>query len=512
MSQFILAHDLGTSGNKATLFAADGRIICSTIASYKTHYFNINWAEQNPEDWWQAICLSTRALLEKSSINPASIAAISFSGHMMGCLCLDKSGNPLRPHILWADQRSQAQAAALADRISPSRFYRITGHRNSPSYGLQKLMWVRDHEPEIYEATAKVVNAKDWLVFRLTGKLYSEYSDATSMTALDLNHLKWSEEIIEAARIDGDKLPTLVASTHVAGGVTAQAAAATGLAAGTPVVMGGGDGLCGTVGAGCVKEGVVHACIGSSAWISFATDKPLYDDQMRTFNWAHIIPGMICPCGTMQTAGSAYSWLLQEIATSETEQARQTGGDAYSLVQEKISSSPPGANGVIFLPYLLGERSPRWNSDAKGTFLGIKMETRRSDLFRSVLEGVTMNLGIIVDIYRQNGYPLKDVNIIGGGAKDKIWCQMMANIWQSNIHCLKNIDEATGMGAAVTGGVGVGLYQDFSAVEQFISIAQDYHPESAAIAAYQPVKKVFDQCYQALVPVFPLLSELGSTD
>jgi xylulokinase len=332
MARYILAHDLGTSGNKATLFAESGSIIGSTIAAYETHYFNVNWAEQDPADWWKAVCDSTRELLVKSDIDPREIAAVSFSGHMMGCLCVGRDGQPLRPHILWADQRAQVQANQLLEKIPSDRFYKIVGHRCSPSYSLAKLMWVRDYESDIYQQTYKMIHAKDWLVFKLTDVILSEYSDASGTNALDLNTLDWSDEIIAASGIARDKFPDLVPSTHIAGSVTAAAALATGLAEGTPVVMGGGDGLCGTVGAGCIKEGIVHTCLGSSSWVSFAADKPLFDDQQRTFNWVHMIPGMYCPCGTMQAAGSSVSWLKREIATLETEQAKAAGISPYDLM------------------------------------------------------------------------------------------------------------------------------------------------------------------------------------
>ena len=248
--KYIIAHDLGTSGNKATLFREDGQMVTSETFAYGCHYFNANWAEQDPEDWWRAICETSRNLIAKANIDASEIAAISFSGQMMGCLCVDRAGNPLRPSIIWADQRAQKQAEAINEQISLYDFYHIAGHRNAASYGLQKLMWVRDNEPEVYAKTYKTLNAKDFIVLRLTGKFYTEPSDATSNSCIDLNTLQWSEEIVKASGIDGEMLPEIVPSTFVAGGVTKWAAEQTGLKEGTPVVMGGGDGLCSNVGAG----------------------------------------------------------------------------------------------------------------------------------------------------------------------------------------------------------------------------------------------------------------------
>jgi xylulokinase len=504
----ILVHDLGTSSNKATLFSEDGRLVCSAVAPYPTRYFNGNWAEQDPSDWWEAICSSSRSLLEQSSIKPGEIAVVCFSGHMMGCLCVDRNGVPLRPHILWADQRAQEQASRIQESIAPERFYRITGHRNSASYGLQKLLWIRDHQPEIYEATAWMLNAKDWLVFRFTGRIMTEYSDASGTNAFDLNRMDWSEEILTTAGIDAGMFPPLVPSTHVAGYVTNEAASQTGLPPGTPVVVGGGDGLCATVGAGCIEEGIAHGCIGTSAWISFAASKPLFDPQMRTFNWAHLVPGMICPCGTMQTAGSAYAWLKREICTSEMERAERNRCDPHELISQEISESPQGSRGVVFLPYLIGERSPHWNPKARGAFIGIGLETRRSDVLRSVLEGITMNLGLIVEIFRDSGFPLPSIRMIGGGAKDSEWCRMMSDIWQTQIVRHNDLEEATSRGAAVTAGVGIGLYRDFHAIDRFLHTSEVLSPDSAALETYRHPKMIFEQSYRALLPIFQNMAQL----
>ena len=499
--KYIIAHDLGTSGNKATLFSEEGKLIGSTVYAYGCHYFNDNWAEQSPEDWWKSICDTTRGLIAKTGIDNRDIAAVSFSGQMMGCLCVDKSGTPLRPSIIWADQRAQAQQDAIGAHISLSDYYHIAGHRNSASYGLQKLMWVRDNEPDIYKQTYKTLNAKDYIVLKLTGKFCTEPSDASSNACVDLKTLGWSEKIVDISGVDPDKLPEIVPSTHVAGGVTREAAEATGLAVGTPVVMGGGDGVCANVGAGSVKPGQTFSYVGSSSWIASTSDVPVFDDQMRTVTWAHVVPGMYAPNGTMQSAGGSYAWLKNQVCKFETAEAEKLGVSAYDLINREIEQSPIGANGVIFLPYLLGERAPRWNPDAKAAFLGLKMENERRDMLRSVLEGVTMNLGIILEVLR--GYmPIDEILVIGGGAKGAVWRQMMADVYNARIKVPVLLEEATSMGAAVTGGVGVGLFQDFDAIDRFIEINTVQEPDPASVAAYGPVKEMFELCYQSLLPVY----------
>ena len=499
--KYIIAHDLGTSGNKATLFSEEGKLIGSTVYGYGCHYFNNNWAEQDPEDWWRAVCDTTRSLIAKTGIDKNDVAVVSFSGQMMGCLCVDKSGTPLRPSIIWADMRAQAEQDAIAEHISMRDFYYITGHRNAASYGVQKLMWVRNNQPDIYKQTYKVLNSKDYIVLKLTGKFVTETSDAAGNGCVDLKTLSWSDKILDVTGIDAEKFPKIMPSTHVAGGVTPEAAQATGLAVGTPVVLGGGDGLCANVGAGSVRAGQAYACIGSSAWLASTCDEPVFDEQMRIVTWAHIVPGKYSPNGVMQTAGLSYSWLKNQICRFESAEAERLGVSAYDLINAEIQKSPIGANGIIFLPYMLGKRSPRWNPDAKGAFLGLKMENSREDMLRAVLEGITLNLGAILDIFRQS-MTVDELLVIAGGAKGAVWRQMMADIFNARIKVPAILEEANSMGAAVTGGVGVGLFRDFDAIERFNEIVAVHEPNPDAVKAYAPMKDMFETCYEAMLPVY----------
>jgi xylulokinase len=506
MAKYILAHDLGTSGNKATLFSENGKMVGSYVSSYDTNYFNGTWVEQDAEDWWNAVCISSKNLIGTLGIEASDIAVVSFSGQMMGCLCVDKFGNPLRKSIIWADQRAQKQALQIGECISQKDFYHIVGHRNTASYGIQKLMWVRDNEPEIYEQTYKTLNAKDFIVFRLTGKFYTEYSDGNSNGCFDLVNLKWSDQIIEYAGIDPDKLPELKPSTFVAGGVTKKASEETGLAVGTPVVLGGGDGVTANVGAGSISPGKTYCCMGTSAWITTTTEKPIFDDEMRTVTWAHAIPGLYAPNGTMQSAGGAYSWAKNTLCKMEVYDAKVHGKSPYDYMNAQIEKSPVGSNGVIFLPYILGERAPRWNPDARGAFIGLKSENQEGDMLRSVLEGVTMNLSIILDILREH-VTIDEIMAIGGGAKGAVWRQIMADVYDAKIIVPSLLEEAGSMGAAVIGGVGVGLFKDFNVINNFLEISSEHMPNPDAVTAYKPVKEMFDDCYFALKDVFTKMAK-----
>ena len=505
MPPYLLAHDLGTSGNKATLFSTGGELVASRTSAYETKFFRGNRAEQEPADWWRAVRESSRALL--ADVDAGDIACVALSGQMMGCLCVDARGEPLRPSIIYCDQRAVDEADRLARALGEKAFYGIVGHRVSPSYSLEKLMWLQAHEPEVYGRTSKMLNAKDYVNLKLTGEIATDYSDASGTNAFDLNAFQWSREILDAAGVDAAMFPDVRPSTDVLGAVTREAADATGLKEGTPVVVGGGDGSCAAVGVGCIEPGKAYNYVGSSSWIAVTSKTPIVDEAMRTMNWAHVVPGYLHPAGTMQTAGASYQWLRNEVCRVEVEAAATRGVSPYELIDERIAASPPGANGLLFLPYLLGERTPRWNPHARGAFIGLSLAHKREDLLRAVLEGVTYNLAIIVEIFRKH-VPIDTVTVIGGGAKGEVWRQMMADVYDARIEKPNYLEEATSMGAAVTGGVGVGLFDGFDVIDRFLTIESVQEPIEANRARYREMMPIFEKCYHALVDVYEDLAAL----
>ena len=504
MKQYLLAHDLGTSGNKATLFDADGQMVGSETCAYDTHYFNDNWAEQDPADWWEAVCRSSRKLLAR--IDPSDVAAVGLSGQMMGCLCVDCRGRPLRPSIIYCDQRAQSQTDRMLERIDSAEMYRICGHRPSPSYSIEKLAWIKDNEPDVYAATEVMLNAKDHVNFRLTGETATDASDASGTNAFDLNSYRWSERIVEAAGVDGRMLPPVKQSTDVLGTVTRTAAEATGLREGTPVVVGGGDGVCAGVGVGCVRPGLAYNYVGSSSWIALTVEKPIPDARMRTMSWAHAVPGYLQPSGTMQTAGAALAWIKNEICKAETQWATAEAVEAYQLIDRQVESAPAGSGGLLFLPYLLGERSPRWNPNAKGAFVGLTLAHSRADVLRSVLEGITFNLEIILGIFRKE-IDIESMIVVGGGAKGAVWRQMMADIYNVEIRKPNYLEEATSMGAAIIAGIGGGLFDGFDVIDRFLEIEAVHRPDAANREVYRQMMPIFDQCYHALCDTYDRLAE-----
>lgn len=478
--QYLLAHDLGTSGDKATLFSVEGKLIASVVEGYPCHYSNGNWAEQNPEDWYAAVCKSTKKLIE--DINPAEIVGISFSGHMMGSVLLDEKGELLRSAIIWADQRATAQVQKLSDTVGDDRFYAITGNRNNPTNSICKIMWSLEHD-EVAGKLGKSVNCKDYIIYRLTGHLGTDYSDASGTGAFDINSFTWSEEVLEAAGVPISVMPECRASTDLAGTVTEEAAKLTGLAAGTPVFCGCGDGTAASVGTGMAEVGQGYLSLGTSAWISYLDDSPCLDEQQRTFNLAGMEKNRVYPIGTMQAAGSSYSWMRDQLCRAEKLDAERLGTDVYRQINDQIAQVPVGSNGVLYMPYLMGERSPWWDADIQGAFLGLKQETTHAQMLRAVMEGVSMNLALILRVFRGKR-DFDSLRIIGGGAKDTVWRQMLADVLNVRIEKLNLLEEGCSLGAAMAAGIGAGVYKDASAISKFLQVDDVREPDAERAARY----------------------------
>ena len=504
---FIIAHDLGTTGNKATLYDQDGALVGSAFYAYDTEFAHTGWAEQDPGDWWAAVCHTTRQVLAETNTPPADVACITFSGQMMGCVPLDENARHIRSAIIWADQRSTEQEAWVGERIAPEEVYQITGHRLSASYSLTKALWIRDNQPDIYAQAHKLVHAKDAMIARLTGKFVTEPSDASGMNLYDLENGDWSGPILDASGLDPAKLPDIVQSIDVVGEVLPEVAEEVGVPAGTPVVAGGGDGPCAAVGAGVISEGVAYNYVGSSSWIAIASNAPIYDPDYRTFTFGHLVPGMFTPTGTMQAAGASYQWARNELAKQEFDFAEQLGVSPYELMNLKGSKSPVGADGLVFLPYLMGERSPRWNTKARGAFVGLTIRHSQADMIRAVLEGVTFNLRVILEAFTKQGSQVEAMRLIGGGAIGRFWNQIMADIYEMPVYRLAILEEATSMGAAVAGGVGVSLYPDFSIIDQMNEIREVIQPNPDNFEAYRKNYAIFNATYDALEPIYDMIAE-----
>ena len=493
-----LAHDLGTTGDKATLVAADGTLLASVTAAYPVSWGERGKAEQHPDDWWAAFCRANHELIATSGIDPRRIAAVSFSGQMMGAALVDSNGRAVRPAVIWADTRAQTQTDRLVARVSMEEVYRTTGHRANPTYSLEKLMWIGDNEPEALQYAHRSLQAKEVIIARLTGEFVSEPSDASSTNAFDQTAGVWSDVLIEAAQVPASLFPTLVRSTDVVGTVRPEVAAEAGLPESVQVVAGGGDGPMGAFGAGILRPGHGgYAYLGSSSWVSYAAEAPLHDPDMRTMTFNHIVDGMFVPTGTMQAGGGALDWVVSSFMSSDDARFR-------TLLEEAAAVSAAD-EGLFFLPHLLGERSPYWNPNARGAFLGLTVAHSRAHMVRAVLEGIALNLRTCLDAYRDGGVNFDALQVIGGASKSPLMQQIMADYWGVRIVPSSIGDHVTSLGAAATAALGVGALSE-DEVPRFVGAAklatvhpsETPHREDRAAAHHAR----FVSGYRALEPWF----------
>lgn len=490
----LIAHDLGTTGNKASLHHDDGRLIASVTVPYPARFAAGGVAEQDPADWWDAVVAATRDLIARTATAPADVAGLVVSGQMMGAVLLDADGEPARPAIIWADTRASAQQRELEEALGAEHAYAILGHRLNPTYSLEKIMWVRDDEPDTWARVRRVCVAKDFIVLRLTGRLATDRSDASGTNAYDQRTGTWSEEVLQAARLDPALFPEILESTSIAGTLTDAAAHALGLPASVRVVMGGGDGPLAAVGSGIVApEDGAYVCLGTSSWISFAADQPLHDPAMRTFTFDNVVPSSFVPTATMQAGGASVQWIAEALSPDPAHP------DTGRLVAE--ASADIETDDLYFLPYLLGERSPIWDPDARGAFLGLARHHTRAHLVRSVLEGTAFNLLTCVHAFRASGAVIDRIDAVGGGAQSDVYLSVLADVWGVPVRRRTIVEEANSLGAAVTGAVGLGL-ADFSAARSLSEVTAEFTPDAARHAVYAERHTRFTDAYTALAPWF----------
>lgn len=509
MVGYILSHDLGTTGDKAVLFdLGENAIAASTFVGYPTTYPWPTWAEQDPRNWLRAFVLGTRHILRASKVKTERIEAVSFSGQMLGCLGVDGRGAPLAPSIIWMDQRSVKQAQCIRERIGERAYYEITGNRISPTYTVSKILWVKENKPRLYRRARKFLQAKDYIAFILTGNYCTDYSDASLSGMFDITKRRWAYPMIEELGIDVDKLPDAHASTDVVGEVLEDMAAKVGLSSGTPVIIGGGDGPCAAVGAGVVRPGLAYIYLGASSWIAVCSDKPLLDPKMRIFNQWHLDPEKVSPTGTMQAAGNSYRWLRDEICAPEKGRAAKAGKSPYAVMDSEAERVKLGSGKIVFLPYLMGERSPRWNQNARGVFFGLALGHTRKDLIRAVLEGVGYNLKTILNALEETGNDIGRIMAIGGGARSKLWRQILSDILGKRLAISQYPEEATSVGAAISGAVGIGFYRDFSVAEKLVRTVDEDLPNAKNYRRYAAYHDIFEKLYKCLEPLYDGLATI----
>ncbi|HLI06287.1 MAG TPA: xylulokinase [Ktedonobacteraceae bacterium] len=508
--QALLGIDLGTTGVKAALFAADdGRTLASAFVDYPLYHPHPGWAEQNPAEWWSATASAIRTCLAggaQEGVQASDVRGVGLSGQMHGVVLLDEQGQVLRPSIIWADQRSEAQSRWITGRVGAARLIELVSNPALPGFSSPKLQWIRDHEPEIFARARTMVLPKDYIRYRLTGSMAMEISDAAGTDLLDVKHGVWSREVLEALELNPTLLPPIVESAAVAGTITEEVAALTGLAAGTPVAGGGADNACGAVGNGVVRPGLALVSIGTSGVVLAYAGSPQVDTsgpvpRVHTFN--HAVPGAWYLMGVTQGAGLSLRWVRDNIGLPESALQRWTEIDAYELLSTEAALVPPGSEGLIFLPYLQGERTPHLDAYARGGWIGLTASHTRRNLVRSVLEGVAFSLKDCFTIIEEQGLELEQMRATGGGAKSPLWRQIIADVLGVEL-VTTNATEGPAFGAALLAGVASGVYSSVpQACEQTVRVVERIEPQPQ-------YKQVYEQTYEAYRALYPALKPIIS--
>ena len=489
----ILTLDAGTTGLKATLFDLEGKALAAAVSPYAVHFPRCEWAEQPYETFLHAACQAGRAAVEAGGAE--GIAAIGLSGTMNGCLPVDAMGNALHPNIIHADTRAVSQLDTLRAVIGEETYYQRTGNRIDVHYSLPKILWLKENLPDIYRKTRWFLNTKDAIHAFLTGSAgVTDYSDASLTGALCLEKRAWDEDLLFALDLDVNKMPRLCVSHAVEGRLTENAAALLGLTPGIPVMVGAGDGASAAHGAGLHDTQGAYCNIGSSAWMASLSQAPVLDADRRVFNYLDMDGVHYNVCGTLQNGASAFDWAVEHLLPG----ASGANGVDYSALEALARQSPPGSQGVFFLPTLLGERTPWWDPNTRGTLVGFSLHHGNADIARAVYEGIAQGLRQCAEVLRENGMRFESLMLIGGGASSGLWPSMMASMLGTSVRVHAHPRSATSLGAAMAAGVGVGIFEDYAKASSMAKHSAVYTPDQLSTDAYATHYAVYHSLYARL--------------
>ncbi|MBI2914654.1 MAG: xylulokinase [Firmicutes bacterium] len=502
--------DVGTSGTKTVLIDPDGRTVASSFVEYPLSQPHPGWAEQDPEEWWSACCESLRQVLERSGASPGDVLGVGLSGQMHGAVLLDRDGEVLRPAIIWCDTRSSEQCEAIEKIIGRDEVIRLTSNPALPNFTATKVLWVKDHEPENYAKISKVLLPKDYIRYRLTGKFMTEVSDASGTLFLDVGRRRWSEEMLLGLGVPLSWLPEVHESPVVSARVSAPAAAATGLLAGTPVAGGAGDQAAGAVGNGIVKPGIVSSTIGTSGVVFAFTEDIKTDELGRLHSFCHAVPGKWHVMGVTQAAGGSLQWFRNNFGQLEVETGKLCKVDPYELLTQEAARVDPGCEGLVYLPYLMGERTPHLDPRAKGVFFGITARHGKPHFVRAVMEGVTFSLKDCLGLIERLGIPVSEVRASGGGARSRLWQGMQADVFDKRVVTV-SATEGPALGVALLAGVGVGVYESVEAAcDRVIGLGDALEPDSGRAAVYAGWHRIYGELYEQLRVLFRQADSLAT--
>jgi xylulokinase len=504
-----LGIDIGTSGTKALLCRENGEILATATAEHPSYHPKPGWSEQEPADWWRSTVQSTRQAIGKAGIKPDEIKGIGLSGQMHGSVFLDKAQNVLRRALLWNDQRTAEQCGEIEARAGGrAQLIQLVSNPAFTGFTAPKILWVRQHEPHVYEKTHKILLPKDYIRLCLTGEYATEVSDASGTLLLDVTHRRWCELLLEKLAIDKSLLPACYESEEVTGQLTSQAAEELGIPVNTPVVGGGGDQAAGAVGNGIVKPGIISATLGTSGVVFAHSDQPQTHPEGRVHTMCHAVRGAWHMMGVVLSAGGSLQWFRNQLGQHEVDEAQRRGVDPYDLILGLAHQVQPGAEGLFFLPYLTGERHPYSDPYARGGWIGLTVRHGREHLARAVIEGATFAMRDCLTIIRGMGVPVEQIRLSGGGARSPFWRQLQADIYGQKVATI-NAQEGPAYGVALLAMVGTGAYKSVpEACAATIKTTEELSPDEANRKVYDRIYAEYQRLYPALKDEFRRIAEL----
>lgn len=503
---YTIGVDIGTSATKSLLIDPDGNIITESSAGYGVSMPKPLWSEQDPEVWWNATVRTIRAVVKQGRVKAADVKAIGLSGQMHGSVFLDKAGKVLRPALLWNDSRTAAECAEITDEAGGrEELIRMVANPAMTGFTAPKILWLRNNEPRRFEKLRTVLLPKDEIRRRLTGEIATDVSDASGMLLLDVRNRCWSDELLSKLQLDKSLLGTVYESEQVTGTLRPEIAQKLGLTSACQVVGGAGDCAAGAVGNGTVKAGVLTASLGTSGVMFVHCDQPQYDKLGRLHTFCHAVHGKWHMMGVTLSAAGSLQWFVENLCI---ELAQRRGVDPYAEMGAEAAAIPAGSGGLLFAPYLAGERTPHADPNARGCFVGLTSSHKRGHLARAVMEGVAMSLRDSLEIIHSLGVPVREMRLSGGGAKSSLWKQIFADVMDQTA-CTINAEQGPAYGAALLASVGSGQYRSIEeACKATIEVVHKTPPKKAAVKSYQKLYPIYQSLYGSLQSTFQQLSEL----
>jgi len=510
MDKKIISFDLGTGGNKASLYDVEGNCLASAFVPYTTQYPQVGWHEQCPVDWWNAVVESTHRLMTSSGADKEDIVCLGISGHSLGAIPVDKDGNLLREATpIWSDIRAEKEVEDFFSRVDRTAWYLTTGNGfPAACYTIFKVMWYRNHEPEMFQKVYKILGTKDYINFKLTEAMKTDYSYASGTGIYDLKGWKYDPDFIKASEISAEAWPEIVPSTQVIGELTPAVADLLRLGNGVKVVCGGVDNSCMALGAKNIRAGRVYTSLGSSAWIAVSSKEPVLDKKYKPYVFEHVIPNMFTSAVSIFSAGTSFTWVKDNLCEDLISESKSTNQDAYSLMNQVAEKAPVGSNKLLFNPSLAGGTSQDASVHTRGAYIGLDLKHSKPELIRAAMEGIAMNLRLRLDLLRKYTNLEDEILFVGGGAKSRFYLGIFADVF--NMRILKtNVDQDAGaLGAASIAAVGCGLWDSFDKIDAIHKTVEFVEPNSENNCKYEKLLPVFNLAAECQAKISDALQEI----